>query len=186
MYSVVRKDLSGVVPGVAIAVALVPPLATIGIVLELEEWSLARGAALLYGINVLAIIGAAVVVLLITDFVRSPPARDPRVLAVGVVLAIMAIAVAVPVWRNSRRIDREVTFAHHVDGVVAEWLDSHSGHRVVGRRVDPGRVSLVVAGETTPPGLSELRAAMATEAFPAVALEIDWVESSIIEVEPGG
>lgn len=43
MYSVVRKDLSSVVPGVAIAVALVPPLANVGLMAELGEWDLARG-----------------------------------------------------------------------------------------------------------------------------------------------
>lgn len=185
MYSVVRKDLSGVVPGVAIAVALVPPLATVGIVLELEEWSLARGAALLYGINVLAIIVAAVLVLLITDFMESPAIRDPRVLAAGAAMAVASVAVVVPVWSNSQRIDREVTFSQHVDEVVAGWVGAHPEHRVVSHLVEPGQVSLVIAGEAMPADLSELRAAMATEAFPDATLEVDWVESAIIEVDAG-
>jgi uncharacterized hydrophobic protein (TIGR00271 family) len=183
MYSVVRKDLSGVVPGVAIAVALVPPLATIGIVLELQQWSLARGAALLYGVNVLAIVFAAVVVLLVTDFMESPRVRDPGVLAVGAVLTVTAVAIVVPVWLNSRRIDREVTFSQQVDRAVAVWLDTNRSHRLVGQRTEPGRASLVIAGATIPADLDELRASMATEAFPEPALEVDWVESSIIQVE---
>jgi uncharacterized membrane protein len=112
MYSIVRKDLSSVMPGVAIAVALVPPLATAGLLLELGEWSLAGGAALLYGINVLAIILAAIVVLLITAFIASPSFRDPKA------------------------------------------------------------------------GLDELRAAVATDAYPQATVEVDWVKSMIFDVDP--
>lgn len=186
MYSVVRKDLSGVVPGVAIAVALVPPLATIGIVLELQEWSLARGAALLYGINVVAIVASAVLVLLVTDFIQSPPARDPRVLAVGAVLAALAVAVVLPAWQNSRRIDREVSFAQHVDRAVTAWAEAHPTHRVLDRGVEPGGVRLVIAGQARPDDLGGLRAGLATEAFPEVTLEVDWVPSTIFDVGPDG
>ena len=111
MYGIVRKDLSGVLPGVAIAVALVPPLGTIGIVLELGEWSLARGAALLYGMNIVAIILAAMVVLVVTDFIESPSIRSPKVIVSTVFLLIVSIAIIVPVWNNSRELDGEALFA---------------------------------------------------------------------------
>lgn len=181
MYSIVRKDLSGVVPGVAIAVALVPPLATIGLVLELGELSLARGAAVLYGINVLAIILAAIVVLLITDFIESPPARDPKVVAVGAVLALAGIGVVIPARRNSLDVDREVTFSQHVDETVLDWDSDHPTHRVIDHHIEPGQVRLVIAGDTMPADLAELRAVMATEAFPDPTLEVDWVESVILD-----
>lgn len=183
MYSVVRKDLSGVVPGVAIAVALVPPLGTIGIVLELGDWSLAGGAALLYGINVLAIIVAAIVVLLATDFMDSPRLRDPKALALGAVVAIVAVAIVVPLRLNSLRLDRENAFRRHADEAVVEWSDTHPSHRVVGDTIEPGQVRLVIAGESMPDDLSELRASLATEAYPDATLEVDWVESAILEVD---
>lgn len=59
-YCLARPHLSGVLAGVAIAAALVPPIATVGICLSLGETVTAQGAALLFGSNVVAIVlGAA-------------------------------------------------------------------------------------------------------------------------------
>ena len=55
-YCVARPKLSGALAGVAIAAALVPPIATVGISLALGETSIAMGAALLFGTNVVAIV----------------------------------------------------------------------------------------------------------------------------------
>ncbi len=56
-----RPGLVAALPGVAIAAALVPPIATTGVCLALGESGTARGAGLLFGTNVVAIIlGAAV------------------------------------------------------------------------------------------------------------------------------
>ena len=59
-YCVGRPTLSAALPGVAIAAALVPPIATTGIAIAIHEWEIARGAATLFGTNVVAIVlGAA-------------------------------------------------------------------------------------------------------------------------------
>ena len=50
-YATARPDLSSSLPGVAIAVALVPPLGVVGITLEAGRSDLARGALLLYATN---------------------------------------------------------------------------------------------------------------------------------------
>jgi len=59
-YCLARPKLSGAMAGVAIAAALVPPIATAGICLVLGKFSVAQGSALLFGTNVVAIVlGAA-------------------------------------------------------------------------------------------------------------------------------
>lgn len=55
-YCIARPGLSSALAGVAIAAALVPPIATVGISLTLQEWRNAEGAALLFGTNVVTII----------------------------------------------------------------------------------------------------------------------------------
>ena len=60
-HCVARPALSSALAGVAIAAALVPPIATVGISIALREWSNATGAALLFGTNVVAIILASAV-----------------------------------------------------------------------------------------------------------------------------
>lgn len=180
MYSVVRKDLSSVVPGVAIAVALVPPLATVGLTAELGEWTLARGAALLYLVNVLAIVLAAVGVLLATDFMESPSLRNPNVAVATVAALVLAVAVTIPIWRTSRQADDEVSFTRAARTALEQWADAHDAHRVVDAGIAPGHLDVVIAGPTRPPDLDTLRAAAATNAFPNPVLEVDWVESSVV------
>ncbi len=55
-YCIARPKLSGALAGVAIAAALVPPIATVGICLALGEAAVAKGAALLFGTNIVAIV----------------------------------------------------------------------------------------------------------------------------------
>lgn len=75
-YAVVSKRVSPALPGVAVAVALVPPLATCGLCLATARWTWAFGAFLLFVANFLAIeIATAVVFGLagLTD--RAPHVR---------------------------------------------------------------------------------------------------------------
>lgn len=59
-YCLARPKLSGALAGVAIAAALVPPIATVGISAGLGAFDNATGAALLFGTNVVTVIlGAA-------------------------------------------------------------------------------------------------------------------------------
>ena len=55
-YCLARPKLSGALAGVAIAAALVPPIATVGISFGLGKYSTASGAALLFGTNVVTVI----------------------------------------------------------------------------------------------------------------------------------
>lgn len=184
MYSTVRKDLWSVVPGVAIAVALVPPLTTAGVMAEARHWDLARGAILLYGVNVLGIVLAAVGVLLVTDFMRSPSLREPRVLVAAFVTVIVAVAVIAPVWINSRRLDDEVRFEHAAEVAISEWASAHPAFDVTSQLISPGKVTLVISGATEPPDLLALRTAMATKRFTTPSLQVHWVQASVIDVTP--
>lgn len=61
-YAVARPQLSGALPGVAISVALVPPLAASGIALGSGDWLVSMGALLLFATNMVAIaLGSALV-----------------------------------------------------------------------------------------------------------------------------
>lgn len=75
-YAVARKDVASALPGVAIAVALVPPLATVGLAAVAGEPQVATGAGLLFLTNLVAIVAAAAVVFLWMGF--HPDAREER------------------------------------------------------------------------------------------------------------
>jgi uncharacterized hydrophobic protein (TIGR00271 family) len=55
-YAIGRPNLSSALPGVAIAAALVPPVATAGLAAAGMEWRLAAGSLLLFLTNIVAII----------------------------------------------------------------------------------------------------------------------------------
>jgi len=60
-YSLVKPGLNERFPGVAIAVALVPPLAVIGIGLAKVSWEIISGALVLFIVNVLGIVFASMI-----------------------------------------------------------------------------------------------------------------------------
>jgi uncharacterized hydrophobic protein (TIGR00271 family) len=70
-YALCRKEVAASLAGVAIAVALVPPLATVGITLSLLRFDLAGGAGLLFSTNLVAIAASGAVVFLLLGF--APP-----------------------------------------------------------------------------------------------------------------
>ena len=97
-YATIKPDVSTALPGAAVAVALVPPLATIGITLEAGRGDLVAGAVLLYLANLVAIVVIATVVFIATGFVppRRLEDRMTHVIASSVALAVAIAAVAVP------------------------------------------------------------------------------------------
>lgn len=60
-FAIARRDVGDILPGVAIAISLVPPLAVVGVTIDAGDWDGAFGALLLFLTNMLAIIvvGAA-------------------------------------------------------------------------------------------------------------------------------
>ena len=66
--AVTRPDVADSLPGVAIAVALVPPLCVTGIGLSLGMWPVAIGSLLLFAVNLFAIIVCCGIVFLIDGY----------------------------------------------------------------------------------------------------------------------
>ncbi len=62
-FALVRRDISDALPGVAIAISLVPPLAVVGLLLETGRYADASQSLLLFGTNVAAIIATGTLVL---------------------------------------------------------------------------------------------------------------------------
>jgi uncharacterized hydrophobic protein (TIGR00271 family) len=68
-YGQVRDQASDALPGVAVAVALVPPLAVVGVSMQLTEWQMALGALLLFLANVAGIVASASLTFIAAGFV---------------------------------------------------------------------------------------------------------------------
>jgi uncharacterized hydrophobic protein (TIGR00271 family) len=94
-YALCRKDVSASLPGVAIAAALVPPLAVVGIGLGRLDGQVAGGASLLFVTNLAAISAAAGLVFLWLGFRPLPGRQDRRLVFRGGVLGTLVLLVLV-------------------------------------------------------------------------------------------
>ncbi|MDP8930116.1 MAG: DUF389 domain-containing protein, partial [Actinomycetota bacterium] len=141
-YAMVREDLSAALPGVAVAVALVPPLAGIGIVLEAGRYDLAVGAMLLYAANLVAIVVSGVAVLLATGFVPIPHLARvrPRV-ALGLAGLLGALAlIGVPLTRSMLAVAEHAVKVRHASEEVERWLEAAGELEATRVRVEEQRV----------------------------------------------
>ena len=100
-YAMGRPNLISALPGVAIAAALVPPIATSGLALTMEDLTLAGGASLLFFTNIVAIVlGTAITfwcVGISTRISEGRPAQIwPRYWLIGFV--VLSILLTLEMW----------------------------------------------------------------------------------------
>lgn len=60
-YALVKPELSETLPGVAVSVALMPPLSVVGIGIAKVDWDVVAGASVLFLINVIGIVFASMI-----------------------------------------------------------------------------------------------------------------------------
>jgi len=66
-YSLVKPKLSATLPGIAVAVALIPPLAAIGVGLSAFNWPIVSGATVYLLVNVIGIVFASMITFSLMD-----------------------------------------------------------------------------------------------------------------------
>lgn len=101
-FAMSRRDLSTVLPGVAIAISLVPPLGVVGVCAGVGEWDAAMGALWLFLSNVVALIIAGSVVFTLAGYAREPSSLPTaRRRRAYVIVGIAAVIVVIPLAFNT-------------------------------------------------------------------------------------
>ena len=124
-FALVRSDVSDTLPGVAIAISLVPPLAVVGLTLESDAPGEALGALLLFSTNVAAIIATGTFVLLLFR-VRHAVAASGRPIAevskrtIAVVVAAVAL-IALPLAWGTLLAAYEQQVVTRAQPVAEQW-----------------------------------------------------------------
>lgn len=108
-YAMGRPNVSGTLAGVAIAAALLPPLAVVGIGLTNDELMIAANAAILFATNLVAIIlGAALIFRMFGLHLTSGDSGAPRwVRHATMFFTLLAIILAAPLMLNVMEKSRE-------------------------------------------------------------------------------
>jgi len=158
-YASARPGAAASAAGVAIAVALVPPLSTVGVGLALAEWPLVVGATLLFLTNFTAICAASAGMFLWMGFKPEANRFGSRAaLAQGLVTVVALVAVvgmSVAGWgrASEARLERQV-FA--VVEIAVQGVDPEA--RLDGVDVDRnGSVLSIVARVTSTAGATLLQ-----------------------------
>jgi uncharacterized hydrophobic protein (TIGR00271 family) len=141
-YLMVDRKAAASAAGVAIAVALVPPLAVVGICLEVGAWSLAAGALLLFGTNLVAIVLSAAAVIVVMRVLPSGFLQVRfRQLRAGFAAVLLAVVVvSIPLGIHTRNVIEQERFDRAVASAVEDW-DPRAA--LTGLGTAPGDVWLV-------------------------------------------
>ncbi len=153
-YTLVRKE-SSAIPGVAVAVALVPPLAVVGITLEDGRGDLAADALLLFLTNLVAIVLAAAVMLMLTGFApRALAERHRSLVHRGLVISgIAVILVALPLTAHTVQIVQDARDRHQIEEAIDNWIEElEDDFEVLTVTIDGNEVEIDIVGPGEPPG----------------------------------
>ena len=182
-YAQIRRAAADALTGVAVAVALVPPLAVIGICLEIQEFALATGALLLFLANVTGIIMSAALTFLVCGLVSHRRLNLGSGYIVGglrwAALAVIVMVLPLHITRASVLPPTDPT--EDVEHWVNELLDeAGGGAEMVNISVERGTTELAIDVVVTEsgfvPAAEDLAELLADELSEAVAVTVQVVE----------
>lgn len=90
-YAKLRSDAVSSLAGTAIAVALVPPICVMGLLISHQRWSLASGAGLLFATNLMGILTGGLVLMAWKDPVLRQQLRRSRLSAANFALTALLL-----------------------------------------------------------------------------------------------
>ena len=158
-FALSRRNVADALPGVAIAISLVPPLCVVGVSLSVGDIGAAAGAFLLFGTNVLAILVAGGGLLAIMGYgavarrVVSAAARKRAALVTGVALVL----VGVPLAATAVRVAQDTILEQQAQTLTRSWLDGSSYEFLVAT-ADGDQLLITIDGSGPLPSTDALEA----------------------------
>jgi len=187
--ALVRRDISDTLPGVAIAISLVPPLAVVGLTAESGAWEESLGALFLFGTNVASILATGIVVM---GLFRVPRMVIPTVTpesetvnrrhAVLVIVAFFAV-ILVPLVGSAIRIGRDTVRTNEIRGITQEWADA-AGWQVLDVTASATNVAVRVIGSPPIPETDSYAAALEAGGVDPATVAVEFIPRTIVELGP--
>lgn len=172
---IARRDISDILPGVAIAISLVPPLAVVGITVAYGEWGHAFGALTLFSANVLAIILTGILVFIAIRIRPAVIAENDRLrrrayITIGAAMAVVTLALGASTYRTSQLLvwDSRATEA------VEEWAKT-SELRVIRVEMQSSELIVVLGGGIRQPDTKGLLNALRGAVPAGTSVDLEWI-----------
>jgi len=185
--ALVRRDISDTLPGVAIAISLVPPLCVAGLVLESGSFAQFLGALLLFVTNVVAILGTGIVVMSVYGVSRLVRRRvpgdssTPSLVTPVAFLAAMLLVVGVPLTLTSIHVAARSNLEGTVQEVGQKWATG-VGWSVTGVSMQGDEAILHVQGAPPAPGTAELETALVAAGIDPDRVTVDLSPVNVVEL----
>ena len=122
-YTITRKETSAI-PGVAVAVALLPPLASAGILVTSGEFELATRAVVLFLTNLIAMVLAGALTFLAVGVSPATQRKKSANFAksqIGLFL-VLTLAVCIPLWFYSDKVIFNAHYQAAKSEILQKWL----------------------------------------------------------------
>jgi uncharacterized hydrophobic protein (TIGR00271 family) len=175
-YGLARKDISDIMPGVAIAISLVPPLAVAGITASAGDWGSAWGALLLFALNVVAMLVAATIVFTLYGYHRA--ARQTggfRKRGAFVVIAAFVAAILVPLGLTTAQTAREQASLSQASAAARPWAAEY-GYKLLDVRFEGPDLEVVIEGTGPQPAGRRLLARLRGQVPAGTPVVIETIE----------
>jgi uncharacterized hydrophobic protein (TIGR00271 family) len=179
-FVAVRRTGTDALPGVAIAVSLVPPLATVGICARLGRIDDAAGALVLFLTNFSAIVVVACIVFVLDGAAPSREMlRERHRLRNGFIVALMALVViAIPLVAKGIDEARAVIWSTTGAPYVRAWIGDRD-LRVLDWRIEGSSITIELTGPDTPAPAAPLAASLAGAIGEPIDLSIDYTPMTV-------
>jgi uncharacterized hydrophobic protein (TIGR00271 family) len=181
-YGLTRRDVAAVLPGVAIAISLVPPLGVVGITLGAGQLTLALGALLLFLANMLAILVTGVVVFTLSGYRVAAQQRDPLLYREAILaIAVTLLALLVPLGLVTLSEEEYGSWINATSNAAHSWVrGSDWTVESVERSGDGIVVSLV--GRGLLPSVDQLQTQVRNSVPKEIPVQLDEVQGADISL----
>ena len=182
-YTQTRRSISDAIPGVAIAVALVPPLSVAGIGLALGENGIAFGSFLLFSTNLICIIFFGGLVFLFQSYGNIDRAKKGLALS-----TVVMFILGVPLTLSMRELIIKKNVRHQIEDIIFSETETFKDTDIESILVVPRRGYLVVNMEIAAPinsisqaDIVRVRKLLTTEIGRPIDLRVEVIPMRVLE-----
>lgn len=179
-FAVSRDDVADSLPGVAISISLVPPIAVTGISLSQGQGVEAVGSLLLFITNFLSILlagGATFMFLGLSAASTIELNKDIRRKAF-IYIIVGTLLVAVPLAMSSYKVAKKGHLEYQARDIAQQWLD-RTDFDLIKIEAMKDLIELVITGSGAPPSLQEFSSELQTRIDRKIQVRLKVIASQI-------
>ena len=179
-FAVSREDIADSIPGVAISIALVPPLCVVGLMLSGGHWQDAWGALLLFLTNFLSILlaGGAVFALLGLGAAVTEGMSHLNKRMAYTIIALGVILIAIPLAVTTTRIARDSIAQVKITRITNQWVRQYPADFVIKSVLVHGDTAkILISGADMPSTIEDLGAKIQSEIEQIETLDLRFIPS---------